>query len=96
MAPEAAGDAAPEGGEQTVAPVDDAHMALTMEGPDDVLGDGLGLHEHGIVELTVKQVGIDEAGTNIGEADIQVLLGSELFEGLEIGGLQSFGGGIRG
>ena len=71
MAPEITGNATPECGEQAIAPVNDTHVLLTIHSLDDVLGDSIGLHQHGIVELAVEQVCINEAWTDIGEADVQ-------------------------
>ena len=95
-APEATGDAAPEGSEQAVAPVDDTDVAMVVDGSDDVARHVLGLEHHRIVEVARQQGGIDESWTDIREVNIQVACVSLLFQCLQINVLQGFGGRIRG
>ena len=71
MPPNDAGDAAPEGGEDAVAPIDDADVTTTLDGVDDIARHSLGLEHHGIMERACQQGGIDEAWADIGEPDIE-------------------------
>lgn len=71
MHPNAAGDAAPEGGEDAVLPVDDADVTATLDGVDNIARHGLGLEHHGIVERACQQGGVDKAWADIGELDGQ-------------------------
>lgn len=84
----------PEGGEEAVAEVDDADVVMVVEGMDNVASNGLGLHQHRIAEITTEQGGIDKAWTDVGETDVKPSLVRLLLQGLEIGGLQGFGGRI--
>ena len=69
MAPEGAWDAAPEGGHDSVAPVDDLDVAFVLDGADDLAGDFFGFEHHGVMEVAFQQVGIDEAWADVGETD---------------------------
>ena len=65
-----------------------------MEGVDDLAGDLVGLEHHGIVEIVIEQIGIDKAGTDVGEADFQASGIGLLLQCLEIDVLEGLGGRI--
>ena len=92
MAPEGAGDAAPEGCEETVFPVDDADVLLVVDGVEDFLGYGLWLEQHGVVEVAMKEGCVYEAWTDIRELDVQSSGVGLLFQRLQVDILHSFGG----
>ena len=68
--PKTSGNTAPKGGEEAVAPVDDGDMAVVVDGTDNIAGNLFWLQHHGIVEITAQQIGIHEAGTDIGEVNL--------------------------
>ena len=84
MAPEGAWEAAPEGGQNGVAPVYDLNVAFVVDGFDDLTGDLFGFEHHGITEVTAEQVGINEAGADVGETDFQSTGIGLLLQGLKI------------
>ena len=94
MAPEGAGDAAPEGCEETVFPVDDADVLLVVDGVEDFLGYGLWLEQHGVVEVAMKEGCVYEAWTDIRELDVQSSGVGLLFQRLQIDILHGFGGRV--
>lgn len=94
MAPEGAGDAAPEGCEETVFPVDDADVVLVVDGIEDFLGYGLWLEQHGVVEVAMKEGCVYEAWTDIRELDVQSSGVGLLFQRLQVDILHSFGGRV--
>lgn len=71
MTPEGAGDAAPEGCEETVFPVDDADVLLVVDGIEDFLGYGLWLEQHGVVEFAIEEGCVYEARTDIRKFNVQ-------------------------
>ena len=94
MAPEGAGDAAPEGCEETVFPVDDADVVLVVDGIEDFLSYGLWLEQHGVVEVAMKEGCVYEAWTDIRELDVQSSGVGLLFQRLQVDILHSFGGRV--
>ena len=92
MAPEGAGDAAPEGCEETVFPVDDADVLLVVDGVEDLLGYGLCLEQHGVGGVAIKEGGVYEAWTDIRELDVQSSGVGLLFQRLQVDILHGFGG----
>ena len=94
MAPEGAGDAAPEGCEKTVFPVDDADVLLVVDGVEDFLGYGLWLEQHGVVEVAMKEGCVYEAWTDIRELDVQSSGVGLLFQRLQVDILHGFGGRV--
>ena len=94
MAPEGAGDAAPEGCEETVFPVDDADVLLVVDGVEDLLGYGLWLEQHGVVEVAMKEGCVYEAWTDIRELDVQSSGVGLLFQRLQVDILHGFGGRV--
>ena len=84
----------PEGGQDSVAPVDDLNVAFVVDGFDDLAGDLFGFEHHGITEVTAEQVGIDETGADVGETDFQSTGFGLLLQGLKIDVLKCLSSGI--
>ena len=63
--------AAPKGCEQAIAPVNNQHMTAMVNSIGNSTRYTLRTQHHGIMEITSKQVGVDKAWPNIGDADIE-------------------------
>ena len=94
-APDETGNAAPEGCEQAVAPVDDANVLTTVDGGDNLSGDILGLEHHRIMEIAIEQGGIHEARSDIGKMDVEPPGIGLLLQSLQIDVLHGLGGRVR-
>ena len=84
MTPEATWDASPEGSEETIAPVDDADVVVSLDGTDDLTCDVLRSKHHRITEITSQQRRIHKSRSDIRKTNPQSSLMSLLFERLQI------------
>lgn len=83
-------DKAPEEDEDGVAPVDDLHALALLYRLDDALCHVLGIELQGIVAAG-DEVGLDKAGANVGDGNVQVAHASQLAETFEIMTLEALG-----
>lgn len=93
--PNGAGNKPPEEDEQAVAPIDDADAFAMFQGIYNLACYRFGFHQHGVVCIAQEVSGY-EAGTDVGKADGQLLDVCQLYEGLDVGVLETFGCRIGG
>ena len=91
MPPYGARDASPQGGKDGIFPINHLDMALTVNGFDDVSCHSLRLQHHGVMEIALEQVGIDETWANVSKTDFQVPCIGLLLQSLQIIVLESLG-----
>ena len=88
--PEAVGDELPECGDYGPAAIDGGYAAALHDGFFDDGGYMVDGHQHGVVAVALQQWSVDEAGTDVGDADVDMLAVGELVECLEISPLITF------
>ena len=95
--PQPAGDEAPEGDEEAVAPVDGDDRTAKTDAADDGFGHAARVELEGIVVAVGEERGADEAGADVMEMDVtEAADGAELLQALHVGVDISFRGGIGG
>ena len=94
MSPDASWHPAPQCRKDAVFPVDNDNVTAMLDSVYDMPGHGVGFQHHGVSEVSAQQIGIDKAGSDIREINIQAACVGLLLKRLQIVALQGLGGRI--
>ncbi len=78
---------APESGYDAPATVDDRYATALDDGLLDERSDIVDAHQHRVVVVAVEERCVDKSGSDVGDADVDMLAVGELVERLQIGPL---------